>query len=53
MRYARIEPSGKLFKPKDICDTMSLVVNGMVEMHIEYDREKTVLERFGRGTIIN
>ena len=42
-----------MFEPNAICDMMSIVVNGIVEMHIEYDQEKIVLERCGRGTIIN
>ena len=53
MKYSRLQQGDKLFKQNDICDMLSIVVNGMVELHIEFDREKTVLERLGRGTVIN
>ena len=32
---------------------MQIIVHGVVEMHIEFDKEKLVLERLGKGTIIN
>ena len=53
MKYMLYKQGDKLFRPKDICNRMSIVLSGMVEIDINYDTEKTVLERLGRGAIIN
>ena len=53
MKGVNYQNGAKLFKPEDICDKMLIVVHGMVEMNMQYDNSKLVLERFGRGTVIN
>ena len=53
MQYVPYETDRELFKSKDICDSMYCVLDGLVEVQMEFENEKTVVERFGTGTIIN
>ena len=42
-----------LFKPKDICDSMICIVDGLVDVRMEFEKGNLVVERLGAGAIIN
>ena len=53
MQYVPYDKNRDLFKTKSICDSMFCVLDGLVEVEMEFEKEQVVVERLGRGTIIN
>ena len=53
MKHISYESNKELFKVNDLCDSMICVVNGLVEVKMNFDNERTVVERLGKGTLIN
>ena len=53
MKHVPYEINNEVFKPNDICDNMICVLNGLIEVKMNFDNEQTVVERLGKGSLIN
>ena len=53
MRYVKLEQGDTLFQSEEISKDMFIIVHGMVEMSMVYDRTSTIIERLGIGSVIN
>ena len=42
-----------MFEKEDICKGMHVVTHGIVEISAMFDKQKVVMERLGRGSVIN
>ena len=53
MKHVPCEINQDLFQPKEICDSMLCIVNGLIEVTMKFDNERIVVERLGKGSLVN
>ena len=53
MQYRKYEEGSQLYSEGNPCNKMEIILQGMVEISMVYDKQVTVIERLGIGSVLN
>ena len=53
MQYRRYDEGSLLYSEGNACNKMEIILQGMIEISMIYDKQVTVIERLGIGSVLN
>ena len=53
MRYRRYDEGSLLYSEGNACNKIEIILQGMIEISMIYDKQVTVIERLGIGSVLN